>query len=349
MTKKQTNVFKGVAIILMFVHHLFGDAGVLKDMNVHPFVPQNILLMIASAGKVCVAIFVFASAYGITKQQEKSGDSNLAGRIIKIWMPFFFIYIFAAIAAVVTGNWKATYGKAWQSNLYFAVIDALGLANLFGTPTLNGTWWYMSLALILPFIIYAAIKIYDKFGAIGTIVLGIFIPGCLGVTDTDSYRWWMLTVVLGVLLAKTKFFEKLSKKTMPKKTVLYCIMLALIPPVIYIRYGVGGYWLLDTVLTFCIAFLTLLLCRIPGLRTILRILGEHSYYMFLTHSFIFYYYCRAFTYRWKYPALILLVLVITDFVLSAVLDGLYRLLQCKKIENYLVKKIEKICKEGEKA
>ena len=73
MTKKQTNVFKGVAIILMFVHHLFGDAGVLKDMNVHPFVPQNILLMIASAGKVCVAIFVFASAYGITKQQEKSG------------------------------------------------------------------------------------------------------------------------------------------------------------------------------------------------------------------------------------------------------------------------------------
>ena len=22
----------------MFVHHLFGDAGVLKDMNVHPFV-----------------------------------------------------------------------------------------------------------------------------------------------------------------------------------------------------------------------------------------------------------------------------------------------------------------------
>ena len=212
MTKKQTNVFKGVAIILMFVHHLFGDAGVLKDMNVHPFVPQNILLMIASAGKVCVAIFVFASAYGITKQQEKSGDSNLAGRIIKIWMPFFFIYIFAAIAAVVTGNWKATYGKAWQSNLYFAVIDALGLANLFGTPTLNGTWWYMSLALILPFIIYAAIKIYDKFGAIGTIVLGIFIPGCLGVTDTDSYRWWMLTVVLGVLLAKTKFFEKLSKK-----------------------------------------------------------------------------------------------------------------------------------------
>lgn len=136
---------------------------------------------------------------------------------------------------------------------------------------------------------------------------------------------------------------------MPKKTVLYCIMLALIPPVIYIRYGVGGYWLLDTVLTFCIAFLTLLLCRIPGLRTILRILGEHSYYMFLTHSFIFYYYFRAFTYRWKYPALILLVLVIVDFVLSAVLDGLYRLLQCKKIENYLVKKTEKICKEGEKA
>lgn len=286
MNKNQTNVFKGVAITLMFVHHLFGDAGVLKDMNVHPFIPQNILLMIASAGKVCVAIFVFVSAYGITKQQEKNGDSNLAKRIIKIWMPFFFIYIFAAIAAVATGNWKPTYGKAWQSNLYFALIDALGLANLFGTPTLNGTWWYMSLALILPFIIYAAIKVYDKFGAIGTIVLGIFIPGCLGVADTDSYRWWMLTVVLGVLLAKTKFFEKLSKTAMPKKILLYLVMLALIPPVIYIRYGVGGYWLLDTVLAFCIAFLTLLLCRIPVLRTIFKKLGEHSYYMFLTHSYL---------------------------------------------------------------
>ena len=73
-------------------------------MNVHPFVPQNILLMIASAGKVCVAIFVFASAYGITKQQEKSGDSNLAGRIIKIWMPFFFIYTVGGSVVPVSGG-----------------------------------------------------------------------------------------------------------------------------------------------------------------------------------------------------------------------------------------------------
>ena len=39
MSKEKTNIFKGIAIILMFVYHLFMDNDVLDMMNVHSILP----------------------------------------------------------------------------------------------------------------------------------------------------------------------------------------------------------------------------------------------------------------------------------------------------------------------
>lgn len=58
MSKEETNIFKGIAIILMFVHHLFMDNDVLDMMNVHSILPRDALLLVASTSKICVAIFV---------------------------------------------------------------------------------------------------------------------------------------------------------------------------------------------------------------------------------------------------------------------------------------------------
>ena len=86
----------------------------------------------------------------------------ISRRIVKLLVPFMYIYIIAAIVAIVTGLWAETYGTVWQSMIYYCLLDFCGLANLFGTPTLNGTWWYMSLAILLPIIITLFIKIYEK-------------------------------------------------------------------------------------------------------------------------------------------------------------------------------------------
>lgn len=79
MTKDETNVCKGFAILLMFVHHLFSRPEVYADYSIRYFpFSYKTIISIALLGKVCVAIFVFLSAYGITVQSNKK-DKNIPG------------------------------------------------------------------------------------------------------------------------------------------------------------------------------------------------------------------------------------------------------------------------------
>ena len=40
MTKEETTVFKGIAMLLMLIHHLFMDSTTLEVMNVHSLCSQ---------------------------------------------------------------------------------------------------------------------------------------------------------------------------------------------------------------------------------------------------------------------------------------------------------------------
>lgn len=323
----------------MLTHHLFADSATLEMMNVQCMFPEEILLIISGAGKVCVAIFVFISAYGITMSNNENNNTTIviSRRIVKLLVPFMYIYIIAAIVAIVTGLWAETYGTVWQSMIYYCLLDFCGLANLFGTPTLNGTWWYMSLAILLPIIITLFIKIYEKIGIVGTIIVGIYIPACLGVEDTSPYRWWILTVVFGIIFAKNNVFEKI--KALKHSYLLYGTIILLSIPIVYMRHGIGGYWLLDTLLVFPFVVIAYGLERIPVVKNIFYELGRASHYMFLTHTFIFYYYFREFIYYWKYPIVILVVLVVCSYLLARILSVSYKILKISNLEQFFLKKI----------
>ena len=337
MSKEETNIFKGIAIILMFVHHLFMDNDVLDMMNVHSILPRNALLLVASTSKICVAIFVFISAYGITLSNRENLRLYLSKRIIKIIIPFIFIYLMAAFAAIVSGKWIEIYGIEWRSTIYYVFIDILGLANLFGTPTLNGTWWYMSFAIFLPVIIVCAVEVYNKIGSMGLIIVGVFVPACFGVADVDTYRWWSLTIVMGVIFAKCNLFERIKKSK--RKYFIYIVSVIMMMPIAYLRQCIGGYWIFDTLLVLPIAFTTILISKIAILDKVLVELGINSFYMFLTHSFIHYYYLRDFIYSWKYASLIFIVLLISSYILSKCISFVYKKIKIENIETYLLKKI----------
>jgi uncharacterized membrane protein len=56
LTKDDTLLVKGVAICLMLCHHLFNDEF------------GNVVFQTAQFGKVCVALFLFVSSYGLSIQ-----------------------------------------------------------------------------------------------------------------------------------------------------------------------------------------------------------------------------------------------------------------------------------------
>ena len=70
LSLKESNALKGVALILLLIHHLFYIQNGLYD-DVHLFGTQiNFVLIFANVCKVCVAIFVLLSGYACAKTVE---------------------------------------------------------------------------------------------------------------------------------------------------------------------------------------------------------------------------------------------------------------------------------------
>lgn len=80
-TKEETNFCKGIAIIMMLFHHLFNDfeeyAG--HPVDYRPFTGER-LMFLALLCKVCVAIFVFLSGYGIAAVYERKYGNRGGGK-----------------------------------------------------------------------------------------------------------------------------------------------------------------------------------------------------------------------------------------------------------------------------
>lgn len=170
-TKQDTLKLKGLAIILLVIHHCFlaPDRYEGQEVIFFPFSERK-FNFIALSFKICIALFLFISAYGITiSYKRKFSDYNFSAkesekaiirRLIKMLSGFLFIFILAQIYSVLIirgGRYSFVYGSGLVGALY-CLIDALGLAELFCTPTFLATFWYMSLATIAVILIPIMIK-----------------------------------------------------------------------------------------------------------------------------------------------------------------------------------------------
>lgn len=176
-SKTDTNIVKGVAIIAMLFHHCYVTDVSFKAHGVS-FAPfsKGTVVTLAQWSKVCVGIFVFLSAYGIAlslkklydgRQYERKNLSRMAvRRIWKILSGFWPVFILAVLGCAIWAPESFEVYKQGIARIIYIVIDFLGLAHLFDTPTLLGTWWYLSLAfmeiMLLPFLYFC----YRRWGGI---------------------------------------------------------------------------------------------------------------------------------------------------------------------------------------
>ena len=70
LSLKDTNALKGIALMLLLLHHLFYiDNGLFYD--VHLYKDHYLINEIGIASKVCVSIFVMLSGYGLAVSAQK--------------------------------------------------------------------------------------------------------------------------------------------------------------------------------------------------------------------------------------------------------------------------------------
>lgn len=366
--KKDTLTVKGIAIILMYIHHLFYTLDYFSGREIKTlFLSQETLVNFSVGfGKVCVAIFVFLTAYGLTRSFERVNDEKTIlkstfKRYIKLEAQFSFVVIISLIVCFITKihNPADIYGRDILQSLFFGVIDILGFASFWGGVTLNASWWYMSLAITLVFLIPILWNIYIRSRYLGILLLpvSILLPKLLGmyesvnngiILESTNISWYFFTIMFGIVTASENLLEKaVDYRSKCKYSVVTKIGGGLIFLFImgYIRMRWGLISITEGIITFLICFLVFYISEVKIIRVIingLRVLGKYSMNMYLIHSFVFLYILSDFIYSFRYPAVILIVLIIITLLLAICLEWLKSIIKLEKGLDIIYLKIDKI-------
>ncbi len=352
---------KGVAIILLVFHHCISMNQVEKHtMNFFPFESYHWPVMVCDSFKLCVGMFIFITGYGLYKSYSKIeiGSKtvfNWTGtRLFKTLSGFWFVYILVFIITYVVDkrplNVYVMGPSKMEGSWLYALIDFFGLAHITGTPTLIGTWWYMSAVVILIIFFPLLFGMGEKFSYFVTAFAMILLPRILGIgfPGTKNVFSFVLAFILGMAFAKYDVFAKQDKFTLFKNhkllsdIVLFFVYLFAFFMIVYVTDKLGRKYLWE--LNYCIdpviiiLFANKYLKRIPVLNRVLMYIGNHSLNIFLIHTFIRYEYLNDFTYSFKYALLIPVVLLAISFALSVAVELLKKLIRYDKFVSKIIKK-----------
>lgn len=351
MTKQESNVCKGIAIILMFVHHLFFHAEWLAIELGPVFKTPEALALFAQNCKICVNIFVFITAYGTTKSFANDPMDDIGvvlcktvKRYVSLLLSFQFVYIIGALLCPLSGrSWFTVYSPSRMENLAFALADFMGLSYALGLPRYNSAWWYMPLAFFLILSLPWLIKLCRRYGAY------LFLPFLLllrWVQASDVLIRYFPVALLGILFAENQVVEKIkagySKARLLVKLAvcLICLVVIKLTGILWQRFAMRQIDIYETVLCLAVCFLTVVVvAKIPYLNRAIAFLGKYSMNMFLFHAFIYQQWLYDFTYSFRYPVLIFLFLLLSMLVFSIAVEKLKKLLRLRKLGDVLADRL----------
>lgn len=369
-TKEHTMQMKGIAIIILLFHHCFLNAqrwatvpyeklATTKGWGYYPisFAPfsSHTIQYLASFSKICVAMFVFMTGYGMwvsyESQKKKTTMSNyIKKRMVTLMTGFLIIFVVTEILAIPTGRFIEVYGHDFRSVVYM-IIDALGLAKLLGTPLFCLTWWYMSLAIVLIMIFPFVHSIMEKYQWV-VVVASIIVPRACGFgQSTDLFRY-LLAYTLGMYFAQHDLLARIKEKFMEQNVAgkLLSLIVSLIGLVVIIKCRQNA-WIGWKYLDFWDGFAAMYMIVISYIYILngkwivkgLGFLGKHSMNIFLIHSFYRDVFFHEFTYSFYYAWLDYIVLMAISLVTSIVLEWFKKLIRYEKFIDW-VKRL--VTKEG---
>lgn len=329
-SQKESNKVKGIAILMLLFHHQFAGLHVYQDYNIVSLLDVKLIQQIATHCRECVWIFSFISAYGIAVKYSKMDftTKNVMLTIKKRWfslmIPYWLVFItIIFIRFLLHKNPMSIYNE-WIE----VVIDFFALPDIFGTTTQSGVFWYMGLAqMIILFspIIYKLVVLLDWL-SIPIVSIGMLYLNSGVISEFGGiYIHYLMAVVIGMLSAQKKVYEKITKNINKYSALKVLLLLLFIVVSFIIRYKIKFVQEnIDLTLFICIlngfipAMIGLLVMHFKGrFGDVLSILGCYSGLMYLIHIFVLEFIGRR-IYELKYILLSYLIFLFITFAISIV-------------------------------
>lgn len=372
--KYDTLALKGIAIIMMLLHHNFWKAELFEDyiVNFKPF-SQEFIVSLAASFKICVSIYAFITGYGLAlsikklnKEYEMSAyqySKWTMERLISVLSRFWFIAILSYIGCQLIDQRisKVFFNEGMIYGIVKLFINFMGLSNLYEMPLLNGTWWYMSAAVAFIFLVPIYCRLANRYGHLLILSLSILIPRILGIgyAGGTSVLSFTCALFLGATFSEYAILDRLREMKIYHKNELVNKSLKFILATFILIGAFKAYlvipynklWEINwgIIPVFVIYYCYEFIISISIIRKILAYLGKHSMNIFLVHTFIRYYYLRDLTYSFKHFTLITLFLLISSLVISVILEKIKEIIRyhtwIEQLKKYMSKRLDRLYKE----
>ncbi|WP_237373077.1 acyltransferase family protein [Streptococcus ruminantium] len=316
LTQKESQVLKGIAILLMLFHHLFA----FKERIPNDMVFSDLTVIIAKFGNLCVPIFLFISGYGLAKINKRT-HADFGNRIKKFFLHYWLVFLVFVPLCLLAGNIEIT-----PLNFIF---------NLFALKTTyNGEWWFATLYTLLLLVVPYFYRLSSKSILILTLSITVahfilyrvlpaeilyFIPN---FTPTIAFGLGFITVRIEPIISKN-LENYLKKFDNPLGIMLLCTIFLLL---VIIGARVPSF--MNIACPVYILYLKHIykIINVNWLEGLLVKLGNRSLFMWLTHSFYCYKLIPHIIYFTENAIIIFLLLVFISYMTAVVLEWLYRLL-----------------------
>lgn len=316
-TKQDTSIVKGIAIILMFFHHLFGFPDRIANGSIYlclfSFKGVNVEEVIASFGNICVAIFLFLSGFGVYIKVAKSKENKLyiiLRKLRELYVSYWIIFSLFIPISFFIGI------RSFDFKEFFN--------NLIGySSTYNGEWWFFEVYVFLMIIYPITIKVLRNnyvLSIISIILISTIIHKiipmlssydiffCISQTSLYNEIIYLLgflpCFLIGSAFAKFNLFIKIKQFFITFKLDNVIVYTIISIAIIYFRYILYNPTCYDYLFAPIYIFAAIHIIRYLRLDKLFNILGRHSSNMWLMHSFFCYQYFQFFIY---YPKITLLI------------------------------------------
>jgi hypothetical protein len=336
-SRKDTKIIKGIAIVLMLIHHLWAFperiGGTLRHLI--ELSDTSLIIHLGFFGRICVSIFFFCGGYGIY-MESKERKIDILEKLKRLYMSYwkvFFIFIPIAFAFFRNQPLYCDCQEICAKYAIFSIRDFV--ANLLGLScSYNGEWWFLYSYVIATITYPLIIKILDKFSDvvniaivfIGIIFVAQIFPAIKQIQVLDSLNGsyiynaflcqtapFVATYWMGIVMAKGNLLVKL-KDALNKNRLLNPIAdVFWFGTIIFLR----EFYLGDVLDVIYVPFMIIcsidLLERMKWVKAILYKIGTKSTNMWLIHSFFCYYFYAVVKIivflKWAIPCLVMLLIL----------------------------------------
>lgn len=321
ISRNDTRVLKGIAVILMVIHHLFIiperiNSEIFPNSLLFSIFDSNLMTLFGRFGKICVSLFFFLSGFGLYRKFEKNsaGENTFFcdGIILtlkKLYLSYwkvFIIFIPLAYFLIRTGTAYCIsdycYARYVDFRFQYILSDFIGWTHIY-----NGEWWFFRpyvICLLLAPLYLKFIKnrrIYSEiFYLLVFYIISVFVLPYIMVRpelhNSNLYNLvfcntcYTVCFAFGIICSKNDRIEKICDSLSKCKMDNIFVDVTGLFFIFFARNYVVAEEFDFLYFLFFVVFFLRIVKRFRFLYRVFGVFGKHSTNIWLFHSFFIYYF-----------------------------------------------------------